>query len=688
MAKKTLITCALPYANGPVHLGHMVEHIQTDAYVRFLRSCGEDVLFLCADDTHGTPIELSAQKAGKTPEEFVARFSQEHQKDFKDFDVEFDWYHSTNSPENKHYAELIYGRLKDAGLIGRKSVEQAFDEKAQRFLPDRFIRGTCPNCKSPDQYGDACEVCLKTYGPRDLIDPYSAISKEKPVWKSSEHLFFQLSKLEKFLAAQIAKPEFMHQGLATQLKQFFAAGLSDWDISRDGPYFGFAIPGETNKFFYVWLDAPIGYIATAEKWAKETGKAKSAMDFWAEGSDTRIVHFIGKDIVYFHCLFWPAVLSTAKFKVPDRVHIHGHLTVNGEKMSKSRGTFINARPYLELLDPNYLRFFYATLLGAGPEDLDLSLKEFRERVNGELVNNICNLASRLKLLGRLQSKLAPSTEGPGAELVKGALARVPEVRKAFGEVDLRSGMKVILEIGQSANAYLQAEAPWKTIETDPERARVALTAAAEVVYLLSGLLTPIVPRLAAKMTAQLNAPPLTFKALETAKVPLLDRARPVGEAAPIIGRMEDAVVSKLVQGAEITDEKTQPSARALKLPEEKKPAAAPSAGPPPEIDYTDFARVELRVGNIVAAEKVPKADKLLKLTVNVGEAAPRTIVSGIAEAYAAEAVVGKNVVVVMNLKPRALKGIESRGMLLTAGPGGKDLVLLDPGSQPPGSEVK
>jgi methionyl-tRNA synthetase len=685
---KTLITCALPYANGPLHLGHMVEHIQTDAYVRFLRSCGEDVVFLCADDTHGTPIELSAQKAGKTPEEFVARFHEEHQKDLKDFDVVFDYFHSTNSPENKHFAELIYGRLNEAGLIGRKDVEQAFDPKANRFLPDRFIRGTCPNCKSPDQYGDACEVCLKTYGPKDLIDPYSAISKEKPVWKSSEHLFFQLPKLEKFLADQIVKPGFMNPGLAQQLKQFFAAGLADWDISRDGPYFGFAIPGETNKFFYVWLDAPIGYIATAEKWAKETGKAKGALDYWAEGADSRVIHFIGKDIVYFHCLFWPAVLKTARLKVPDRVHIHGHLTVNGEKMSKARGTFINARPYLELLDPNYLRFFYATLLGPGAEDLDLSLKEFRERVNGELVNNICNLASRLKLLGSLESRLSAAPNEKGEALVRAALARVPEIRAAFEAVDLRSAMKVILEIGSSANAYLQIEQPWKTIKTEPESARAALTAAADIVYLLSALLAPIVPKLTEKMRAQLNARALTFQALKDARYPLLDRSRPVSDAAPIIGRIEEAVVSKLVQGPEITDEKTQPSARALKVADEKKPAPAAPAGPPPEIDYTDFARVELRVGNIVAAEKVPKADKLLKLTVNVGEAAPRTIVSGIAEAYAPEAVVGKNVVVVMNLKPRALKGIESKGMLLTAGPGGKDLVLLDPGQQPPGAEVK
>ena len=687
MARRTLVTCALPYANGPVHLGHMVEHIQTDTWVRFLRSCGEDVVFLCADDTHGTPIELSAQKAGVRPEDFVARFHQEHQRDFADFDVRYDAYHSTNSPENKAYAELIYLRLKEAGLIARRDVEQAYDPKAARFLPDRFIRGTCPNCAAKDQYGDACEVCMKTYGPKDLKDPYSAISGEPPVWKSSEHLFFQLSKHADFLKQKIADPAFMHPGLAAQLGQFFAQGLADWDISRDGPYFGFQIPGETDKYFYVWLDAPIGYVATTEKWAKDTGKAKDALELWAEGADTRIVHFIGKDIVYFHCLFWPAVLKTARFKVPDRVHIHGHLTVNGEKMSKSRGTFINARPYLDLLDPSYLRFFYASVLGPGPEDLDLSLTEFRQRVNAELVNNLGNLANRsLKLLEKLDRRLAPAGAGPGQALVEGALARVPEVREAFARVDLRAGMKVILEIGQAANQFLTVHEPWKKVDSDPEAARAALSDAAEVVYLLGALLEPVVPRLAQKLFAQLDRPPLTFRALEQARYPLLERARPTGEASPIIGRMEEAVVQQLVQPASPAPAPQSPKSVAPLVA--AKPKAETPAAPLGEIEYGDFAKVVLKVGRVVAAEKVAKADKLLKLTVDVGEGAPRTIVSGIAEAYAPEAVAGRNVVVVTNLKPRALKGIESRGMLLTAGAGGKDLVLLDPGDQPPGAEVK
>ncbi len=682
MSKRTLVTCALPYANGPIHLGHMVEHIQTDIWVRFLRSCGEEVLFLCADDTHGTPIELNAAKAKVTPEEFVARFSVEHQKDFADFDVKFDAYHSTNSAENKHYVELIYGRLKDAGLIGRKDVEQAYDEKAQRFLPDRFIRGTCPNCKTPDQYGDACEKCGANYGPKELIDPKSAISGLPPVWKSSPHLFFQLPKMKEYLQELIADPKFMNPGLASQLQQFFAKGLADWDISRDGPYFGFPIPGETNKFFYVWLDAPVGYIATTEKWAKDTGKAKDALAYWAEDSGARIVHCIGKDIVYFHCLFWPAVLKVAKLHRPDYVHIHGHLTVNGEKMSKSRGTFINARPYLDLLDPSYLRFYYATLLGPGAEDLDFSLTEFRQRVNAELVNNLGNLANRgLSLLAveDMGRKLAPASTGEGRALVEKALGRVKEVRDAFERFDYRAGMKVILEIGQSANQFLTQHEPWKKKKTDLEGARSALSDAAEIAYLVAALIAPVVPRLAENLFKQLNAPRLSFAALEKAGYPLLDRARPIGDPSPLINRMEEAQVAKLIEPG------AAPVA-AAPVPEAKK--AAPVAGPPAQIEFGDFAKVQLKVGTVLACEKVPKADTLLKLTVDLGEGAPRTIVSGIAEAYAAEALVGRNVVVVANLKPRALKGIESRGMVLTAGSGGKDLVLLDPGAMPPGADVK
>ncbi|GEN09654.1 methionyl-tRNA synthetase [Myxococcus fulvus] len=706
MAERILVTSALPYANGPIHLGHAVEYIQTDIYVRFLRSCGKDVVYFCADDTHGTPIELNAAKHGLKPEEFIARFQDEHQKDFHDLDVRFDYFHSTNSPENRHYAELIYGRLKEKGDIERKDVEQAYCEKDRRFLPDRFIKGTCPNCKSPDQYGDVCEKCGKAYSPTDLIDPHCSLCGTPPVRKSSAHLFFKLSRHADFLQALLRKPGFLHPGLATQLQGFFEKGLADWDISRDGPYFGFAIPGETDKYFYVWLDAPIGYIATTEKWAKETGKAQSALDYWSKDSGARIVHFIGKDIVYFHALFWPAVLDVAGLHVPSEIKVHGHLTLNGEKMSKTRGNFVSARDYLAQLDPSYLRYFYAANLGAGVEDLDLNLKDFRLRVNGELVNNVGNLANRaLSLLaGPLGGKLAPGrAEGPGRALVESVLARVGEVREAFEKLEYRNAIRVITDIASAANAFVQAQAPWALVKKDAEAARADLSDAADVVYLLGALLAPVTPRLSEKLFAQLGAPPLTFQALEGAKYPLLDRSRPIGTPEPLLPRLEEERVNAILSlpaggapapAAEVKKAEGGKEKKAEKKPAEAAPVTQASEGAgageaSAEIDYADFAKVVLKSGKVLAAEKVPKADKLLKLTVDVGEATgPRTIVSGIAEAFAPETLVGRNVVVVANLKPRSLKGISSRGMLLTAGPGGKDLSLLDPGNVPPGSDVK
>ncbi len=665
-SRRTYITCALPYANGPIHLGHMVEHIQTDIYVRFLRSCGEDVTFTCADDTHGTPIELNAQKNGVTPEEFIAKWDREHQRDFADFDVKFDAWGSTNSPDNRRYAEDIYGKLKAAGTIARREIEQPFDPKAGRFLPDRFIRGTCPNCKAPDQYGDGCENCLTQYSPRELIDPRSAISGEPPVWdKKSEHLFFQLSKREDFLRKLHKSGTFMHEGPATQLQEFFKKGLADWDITRDGPYFGFPIPGETNKYFYVWLDAPIGYISTAEK------IPGGAMQFWSRDANARIIHCIGKDIVYFHCLFWPAVLDVAGYKVPDHVHIHGHLTVDGAKMSKSRGTFINARPYLDLLDPSYLRFYYASLLGSGPEDLDLDLKQFRERVNGELVNNLGNLANRvLSILSReFSGELAKGAPDP---LFAEVFAKVPAIREAFESWNYREAVKGILEIGSAANLFITKHEPWKLVKTDKARAHVVLTEAARVVLLLGTLIEPIVPRLAEKLSKQLGRP--LFKFSELSKFELSGK---VGEVTPLINRLEAEVVAKLYQPVE---EKKAAAAAPAK--------AAPAPAPVQDIEYDDFAKVQLKVGKVLAAEKVEKADKLLKLSVDVGEGAPRTIVAGIALAYTPEQVTGRNVVVVANLKPKPLRGIESKGMLLAGGPGGKELTLVDPGPLPPGTAIK
>jgi methionyl-tRNA synthetase len=634
------------------------------------------VVFLCADDTHGTPIEVNAAKQELSPEKFVAQFFEQHQADFRDFDVKFDFYWSTNSAENRKYAELIYERLKVAGDIDRREVEQYYCPNDRRFLPDRFIRGTCPNCKSPDQYGDVCEKCGKAYAPTDLIDPRCAICGSPPVLKKSTHLFFRLSKHAEFLLRLIRRPEFLNPSTANQLQSFFEKGLADWDISRDGPYFGFPIPGEENKFFYVWLDAPIGYIAATERWAKETGKAKDALSYWAADSDAKIYHFIGKDIVYFHALFWPAVLNVANLKRPEKLLVHGHLTVNGEKMSKTRGTFIAARTYLEHLDPSYLRYFYAANLGPGPEDLDLSMREFRLRVNADLANNIGNLANRVlsMLATSFQRRLAPAGSGPGKSLVEDALRRSAAARAAFERLDYRTAIKSIGEIAQAANQFLQTQAPWAKVKSDPEAARAVLSDAAEVAYLTAGLLSPVVPRLAERLFGQLAAPPLTFERIAAASYPLLDRSREIGVPSPLVGRLEEEQVSAIMKASQ----------------QDAPAAASPNAtsGAAGDIDYSEFAKVVLKVGKVLAAQRVPKADKLLSLQVDVGEATPRTIVSGIAEAYTPELLVGKNVVVVLNLKPRVLRGIESRGMLLTAGPGGADLTLIDPGEFPPGTEVK
>jgi methionyl-tRNA synthetase len=683
-----LVTGALPYANGPIHLGHLVEYVQADIYVRFLKSCGVDAIYLCADDTHGTPIELNAAKQGLTPEAFIARWYESHQADFRDFQVAFDQYGSTNSPENKHYASLVYERLKAAGDIERRDIEQTWCEKDARFLPDRFVRGTCPHCKAPDQFGDVCDKCGRTHEPTALLDPRCSLCGTPPSRKRSTHLFFKLSRHAEELNRFIRDPAFVHPGVSAQLQQFFEKGLADWDISRDGPYFGFPIPGETDKFFYVWLDAPIGYIAATEQWAKATGRAKDALAHWGQDASTRILHFIGKDIVYFHALFWPTVLKVAGLRRPDRLVVHGHLTVNGEKMSKSKGTFISARQYLDALDPSYLRFFYASNLGPGVEDLDLSLTEFRLRVNADLVNNIGNLANRsLTLLaGPMDGTLHPGGDGAGRTLVEEALAKARTVREAFEQLDYRAALKGICEISQAANGFLQAAAPWAKQKTDKEAARADLSDVADVAYLVAGLLQPVVPVLSAKLFAQLGAVPLTYAQISTARYPLLDRSRPVGKPEPLIGRLEETQVNALVPTTS-----APPAPEKEKKPEEKKAAPPPAkaeAAAPAEIEYADFAKVVLKVGKVLAAEPVPKADKLLKLTVDVGEGSPRTIGAGIALSYKPEQLVGRNVVVVANLKPRAIRGIESRGMLLAAGADEKALSLVDPGPLPPGTEVR
>ncbi len=670
---KTLITSALPYANGSIHLGHLVEYIQTDIYARFLRSCGEDVIYVCADDTHGTPIELNARKQGIEPAQFIARVHEEHMRDFAAFGISFDQFGSTNIDENRQYSEAIFRRLLDGGHIEKRPMELTYCEHDKRFLPDRFVRGVCPKCQAPDQYGDVCEKCGATYSPTDLADPRCAICGQPAVRRESCHYFFKLDHFTEFLREWSGRPGTLDPAILNNLRSgWLATGLADWCISRDGPYFGFKIPGEEDKFFYVWLDAPIGYISNTERLladrAGSAGDGRRALAYWATDADARVVHFIGKDILNFHALFWPAVLHGAGLKTPDKLAVHGMLTVNGEKMSKSRGTFINARQYLDLLDPSYLRFFYASNLGASPEDLDLSLSEFRLRVNAELVNNLGNLCNRS--LAMLKSKLGGRIGGArDAGLLEEAARTIGRVREAFSALEYRTGIRAVIELGEKANKFVQDRKPWETAKTAPEEASRDLSTVADVLCVIGALMAPVVPAIADALFGQLSVTPFTFKALESfASSPkaLLPEGHEIGLPSPLIGRIDAEAADKLVVVPSAEAPQAQQQAPAPKAPEAKAPVA-----------FDDFCRLDLRAGKILSAERIPKADKLLKLSVDLGEASPRTIAAGIAQAFDDPSVlVGRTVAVLANLPPRKIRGVESCGMILAAGEPKSGLSLL------------
>ncbi|MBI5547332.1 MAG: methionine--tRNA ligase [Deltaproteobacteria bacterium] len=629
---KILVTSALPYANGPIHLGHLVEYLLTDFYVRFMRSCGEDVVYVCADDTHGTPIEIKAQQMGIKPEELVGRIGEEHRRDFAEFGVAFDHYDSTNSPENKHYAELIFERLRSQGHIVKKPLELTFCEHDKRFLPDRYVRGICPKCGAADQYGDVCEKCGATYAPTDLKEPRCSICGTPPVRRSSDHYFFKLGDFTGYLKEWSAGEGTLDPSIRNNLLGgWLGTGLADWCISRDGPYFGFTIPGETDKYFYVWLDAPIGYISSTERMLKARGAQGTdlALAYWDEKSDARILHVIGKDILNFHALFWPAVLKGAQLKRPDKLLVHGMLTVNGEKMSKSRGTFITARQYLEVLDPSYLRYFYAANLGPSPEDIDLSLKEFRLKVNAELVNNLGNLCNRaLSILAtKLGGKLSSDRN---AALLDDALKTVPIVRAAYSRVEMRNAIRAIVELGERTNKFVQDTKPWEKVTSAPEEARRDLSTIADIAYLVATMLSPVVPKVAEEIVSQLNARLLTFKDLEKATGALLPPDHQIGAPKPIIGRLDEKVVEKMVVAGPPAEAKPAAAAGATAgEPSKKKAEVAPVVAAVPGVaTYDDFAKIELRVAKVLTAERVPKADRLLKLTVDVGEPTPRTVAAG------------------------------------------------------------
>jgi methionyl-tRNA synthetase len=705
LSQRLLVTSALPYANGSVHLGHLVEYVQTDVYVRFRRACGDDVTYVCAADSHGTPIEVNASKAGMKPEAFVEKYRQEQHEDFRRFGVEFSTYYTTHSDENRRWAYRIYDALKAKGLIYKRSVEQLYCEKDRRFLPDRFVQGNCPKCGAADQYGDGCEVCGTTYDPRELKGPRCVLCGTPPVVRTSDHAYVKLNEPEVrgVIEGWVNAEGHLERGVREQVKGWLA-DLQDWCITRDAPYFGFPChdPEFQGKFLYVWVDAPIGYLSSAEHhFATEARERLSPEAFEqrylaagsAEARAGRLEHFIGKDILRFHAVFWPAMLWAAGLKLPDRMPVHGHLTVNGTKMSKSRGTFITAQQYLETgLDPELLRYFYAANLGPEVSDLDLSLEEFRNRVNADLANNVANLASRVAAL--LARAGGPVQADADPEIVKAAREALAGARKAYLALEYREVVRLVSGAASVCNRRVQETKPWEKPDGAAEQA--VLYGTGKALLGLAVALAPILPRFASGLAAAFGWPSLPGWA--EGLDPFDGKPLAIDGKPPQIARVDAKQVARLVAppagaGGEAAagapppqkvSKSASPAETATKA--SQKPAPPP---PPGVITYDDFAKVELRVAVVKAAEKVQGADRLLKLAVDVGEPEPRTIVAGIALAYPEPAqLVGRRIVVVANLAPRPLRGITSHGMLLAAGEAPNlQLVTVGEGIAP-GTKVK
>ncbi|MCH1923692.1 methionine--tRNA ligase [Shewanella sp. C32] len=671
--RKILVTSALPYANGPIHLGHMLEYIQTDIWQRFQKLRGNECHYICADDAHGTPIMLKAQQMGISPEEMIAQVNTEHQADFAGFNIGFDNYHSTHSEENRELAQGIYLKLRENGYIKTKTISQLFDPEKQMFLPDRFVKGTCPKCKSEDQYGDNCDACGATYSPTELINPRSAVSGATPVLKESEHYFFDLPAFEGMLK------EWTHSGslqpeIANKLNEWFEQGLQMWDISRDAPYFGFEIPGAEGKYFYVWLDAPIGYMGSFQNLCNKRGDLNFD-EFWNADSNAEVYHFIGKDIVYFHSLFWPAMLKGAGYRQPTNVYAHGYVTVNGAKMSKSKGTFIKARTYLDHLDPEYLRYYYAAKLSGRIDDLDLNLEDFTQRVNSDLVGKLVNLASRTAgfITKRFDGKLAVVSDN---SLAESFLAKQEQIAAFYEAREFGKAIREIMALADIANAYVADEAPWQLVKADEtlERAHQVCSVALNLFRILVTYLKPVLPRLSSDVEAFM-ALELTWSGLNNS----ID-GHAINAFKPMMQRVELDKVSAMVEA----------SKENLQATAEPAQATGPLADDPisDTIEYDDFAKVDLRIALIKKAEAVPEANKLLKLQLDIG-GETRQVFAGIKSAYNPEDLEGKLTVMVANLAPRKMRFGMSEGMVLAAGPGGKDLWILEPheGAQP-GMRVK
>ena len=691
--RKILVTSALPYANGSIHLGHLVEYIQTDIWVRFQKMQGHTVHYVCADDTHGTPIMLRAEKEGITPEALIANVHQEHSADFKEFLVEFDNYYSTNSDENKVLSQGIYKALKANGKIATKTIEQFFDPVKNMFLPDRFIKGECPKCHAKDQYGDSCEVCGATYNPTELINAYSAVSGATPVRKETEHYFFKLSECEQFLKdwtrseAIKGKPTLQGEA-ANKMGEWFENGLNDWDISRDAPYFGFEIPDAPGKYFYVWLDAPIGYMASFKNLCDKQGL--NFDEYWAKDSKTELYHFIGKDILYFHALFWPATLEFSGHRKPTQIFAHGFLTVNGEKMSKSRGTFITARSYLDhIRNPEYLRYYYAAKLNSTMEDIDLNLEDFVARVNSDLVGKYINIASRTAgfINKRFAGELKPSQNNAILAEIKAAATVVAE---AYAEREYGKALREIMRLADVANGFVAEKAPWVMAKQAGQDAALqeVCSDALELFRLLTLYLKPVLPKLAAEIEQFLNIAPLTWASVGAS----LAENHAINAYEHLITRIDPKAIEAMTEANKENLTATpapQPHSEqrhAAHQQNEVKQPSPPASLPESEGSYIsieDFTKVDLRIAKIVNAEHVEGAEKLLKLTLDIGEEKPRQVFAGIKSAYDPETLKGRLTVMVANLAPRKMKFGMSEGMVLAASDerGGPYILSPDSGAQ-------
>lgn len=672
--RQILVTCALPYANGPIHLGHMLEHIQADIWVRFQRMRGHDIHFVCADDAHGTPIMLKADQMGISPEQLISDVQQHHMADFAGFNISFDNYHSTHSQENRELSQGIYTKLKENGFIKSRTISQLFDPDKKMFLPDRFVKGTCPKCKTPDQYGDNCEVCSATYSPTELINPRSTVSGATPILKESEHFFFDLPSFESMLKNWISSGS-LQQEVANKMQEWFEAGLQQWDISRDAPYFGFEIPDAEGKYFYVWLDAPIGYMASFKNLCNKK-HGVNFDDFWKKNSTAELYHFIGKDIMYFHSLFWPAMLEGAEFRKPTNIFVHGYVTVNGEKMSKSRGTFIQASTYLKFLDPECLRYYYAAKLSNRIDDLDLNLEDFVQRVNTDLVNKLVNLASRnasfihKRFAGKLSDKLEDQS------LFNEFIAQSEQIATYYENREFSKAIREIMTLTDKANKYVDDKAPWVIAKEEgrEQELQQVCSMGIQLFRVLMGYLKPVLPQLAERAEGFLQAE-LTWNSLSS---PLLSH-----EIAPfkaLFNRIEMKQIESMIETSK--EENAQVNATPASTTTQEHTESAGENLPPIEpfketITIDDFAKIDLRVAKVLKCEAVPESKKLLKFTLDLGTET-RQVFSGIKSAYdKPETLTGRFVIVVANLAPRKMKFGVSEGMILTSGTDGTDLYLLD-----------